>query len=55
MTSINKIDDIVQLRPRVSNSNCSEDQMKTYKVTRGLLYDYTRAALWHWCNNGGTL
>ena len=24
---------------RVSNSNCSEGQMRTYKVTRGQMYD----------------
>jgi len=25
--------------PGVSNSNCSEGQMRTYKVTQGLHYD----------------
>jgi len=27
----------------VSNSNCSEGQMRTYKVTRLTQFDYTRA------------
>jgi len=38
---------------RVSNSNCSEGQISTYKVTRELQYDNARVAVWRWCNFGG--
>jgi len=42
------------VKPGVSNSNCTEGQMRTYKVNRGPHYSYSRAALWRWHNNGGT-
>jgi len=36
-----------EVKPWVSNSNCSENQIRTYKVN-------PRAALWRWRNNGCT-
>jgi len=34
--------------------NCSDGQMRTYEVTCTPHYDYSRAALWCWLNNGSS-
>jgi len=44
-------------RAGVSNSNCSEGQIRIYEATRGPHYDYSqypRATLWRLRNNGGS-
>jgi len=38
----------------VSNSKCSEGQIRTYKITCGPHYDNLRNALWWWRNKSRT-